>query len=180
MPFERSVGKDTRNTFETADQSSAHCLCTCRCQRFSSKHALQNQPGWPLAFSGRSEQRSDTRWSNALADQSDRIHRTNMLFETSWVHCWPPFVGLGRVLPLAWPTLWRITASNMPRKTLCSLHTCRFPFLAEASRWSIWATLWHALEQRSSWPKVLHPACRHAVACGALPNMPFKTSRVDR
>jgi len=27
MPFAHSVGKDTRNTFETADQSSAPCLC---------------------------------------------------------------------------------------------------------------------------------------------------------
>ena len=37
--------------------------------RCFSKHALPNKPGWQLAFSGRSEQRSDSRLSNALADQ---------------------------------------------------------------------------------------------------------------
>ena len=37
--------------------------------RCFSKHALPNKPGWQLAFSGRAEQRSNSRLSNALADQ---------------------------------------------------------------------------------------------------------------
>ena len=36
--------------------------------RCFSKHALPNKPGWQLAFSGRSEQHSNSRLSNALAD----------------------------------------------------------------------------------------------------------------
>ena len=34
--------------------------------------------------------------------------------------------------------------------------------VADASRWSVWATLWPSLEQRSSWQKLPPPAFKHA------------------
>ena len=45
-------------------------------------------PGWPLAFSGRSEHRSDTRLSNALADQSYRPLPLNMPFSKLAMSLW--------------------------------------------------------------------------------------------
>ena len=86
MPFERSVGKDTRNTFETADQSSAPCLCylSVNMPRGIACIALHIKTSRvsPLPCSGRSEQRSDTRLSNPLADQSDGLLPINMPFPT--------------------------------------------------------------------------------------------------
>ena len=47
-------------------------------------------------------------------------------------------------------------------------HTCQRnmpvqPSRVDRSPWSVWATLWHSLEQRSSWPKLPPPAFKHAV-----------------
>ena len=36
------------------------------------------------------------------------------------------------------------------------------PSRVDRSPWSVWATLWHSLEQRSSWPKLPPPAFKHA------------------
>ena len=79
MPFERSVGKDTRHTdhgFKHATQDTAvtvQSYCPLPLNMPFSKLAMplwkRATPGWQLAFSGRSEQRSDSRLSNALADQ---------------------------------------------------------------------------------------------------------------
>ena len=77
-------------------------------------------PGWPLAFSGRSEQPSDTRLSNALADQSS---------------C---------TVPVDMP-LPAVRFSTCPAKQ-AGLTACLL--------WSIWATLWLSLQQRSSWQRL--------------------------
>ena len=52
------------------------------CHHCYSKRALPNKPGSPLTFSRPSEQRSDTRFSNALADQRYCSLPLNMPFPT--------------------------------------------------------------------------------------------------
>ena len=117
MPLERSVGKAARHTFATVTMPLPAILCqTCR-----AKHA-----GLTVGLL-RSEQRSDTRLSNALADHSYRTKQTavphrlgplstcrsvnmptgiastaipNMPFQTSRVDRWPSLVGLSNALTL--------------------------------------------------------------------------------
>ena len=66
MPLERSVGKATRHAFATVTMP----VPTIRCQTCRAKQA-----GLTVRLL-RSEQRSDTRLSNALADHSYRTKRT--------------------------------------------------------------------------------------------------------
>ena len=107
-------------------------------RRGFSKHALPNKPGWPLAFSGRSEPRSAFRLSGALADPGV----TRNAFETA-AHSSAPC----RCYCLV----------NMPCGIACiALHiqtSSKQAGLTAALLWSVWATLGRSLEQRSSWPK---------------------------
>ena len=128
MPLKRSVGKATRHTIATVTVPLPAIRCqTCRARQAGltvrllrseqrvdtrlsnaladSKHALQNMPGWPLGFSGRSEQRSETYFHNSY------------------------HAGASDPLP------------NMSCKTS----------RADRSPSLVWATRWHSLEQRSSW-----------------------------
>ena len=92
-----------------------------------------NQAGLTVHL-GRSEQRSDTRLSNALADQSYRPLPLNM-----------PFAKLA--MPL-WHTPDRIADAaslNMPSNQAG---------LTRDFLWSIWATLWLSPAPRSSWPRL--------------------------
>ena len=107
------------------------------CQHCCSKHALPNQPGWPLGFCGRSEQRSDSRLSNALADQSYSPLPINMPFpELSPKHCTVP------------------VNTSLPA-IVCQTCRAKHAGLTVGLLRSVWATPWHSLEQRSSWPRPL-------------------------